>query len=209
MKEKTVKYKIGIGLVLFFLIVGVPIIVNFLFKIKTVKNFWVAEWSAGEFLSYYGSVLSFCTTAFLSALALWQNEIIRQESDKHTRQLEKMEIQKNSPFFSARLLNRGLHDSNLEVELRNISQNPAIDINNIVVKIEKGNDLCNTKEIMVLKDYLFSNDVLIINLENSFLDVSKRLSFQFECKDIYGNVYNFTLHFINKNSKFLIKRVLK
>lgn len=203
------KYKIGIGLVLFFLVVGVPILVNFLFKIEPVENFWVAEWSAGEFLSYYGSVLSFCTTACLSALALWQNEIIRKESDKHTRQLEKMEVQKNCPFFSARLLNRGLHDSNLEVELKNISQNPAIDINNIVVNIEKESHLYSSKTVMVLKDYLCADDILIINLENPFLDVSKRLSFQFECKDIYGNIYNFTIYFISKDLKFLTKRVIK
>lgn len=209
MKEKVKKYRIWIGFVLFFLVVGVPIIVNFLYKIKLVDSFWVAEWSAGEFLSYYGSVLSFCTTACLSVLALWQNEIIRQESDKHTKQLEKMEIQKSCPFFSVRLLNNSFHNSNLVVELKNISQNPAVDINNIVVKIENGNELCNKKSIKAFKDYLLLSDVFVINLGNSFFDISQKLSFQFDCKDVYGNMYLFTVYYNNKNSSFLIKSEVK
>lgn len=94
---KITKRKIVLLFILF--LVGIPFGIHCLFKLKSPTSFFIAEWSAGEFLSYYGSFLSFGATVILSALALWQNEIIRSESNKHTILLEQMEINKCCPFF--------------------------------------------------------------------------------------------------------------
>lgn len=197
-----------IGFILLFLIIGFPIMVHILFKIKLTEDFWIAEWSAGEFLSYYASVLSFCGTICLSALALWQNEIIRRESSLHTKQLQKMETQKNCPFFSVKLLNSSIHNSNLEIELKNISQNPAIDIKNIVIKYGD-DDQRDVKLLKISKDYLLLNDALVVNLNNPFINDSQKLFFEFECKDVYYNIYLFTIYYNNSDSSFFIKSVIK
>ena len=46
------------------IIFGVPLIIHILFKIEAPNSFFVAEWSAGELLSYYGSILAFIGTVF-------------------------------------------------------------------------------------------------------------------------------------------------
>ena len=53
-------------------------IIHCLFKIHPTEDydFFVAEWSAGELLQYYGGVLAFSGTVILGALSLHQNEII-------------------------------------------------------------------------------------------------------------------------------------
>ena len=94
------KHKIIIIVILLILLIGVPLITHCLFKINSNNSFWVSAWSAGEFLSFYGSVLSFVATVILSILALWQNEIIRAESNKHTELLEEMEKNKCCHFVS-------------------------------------------------------------------------------------------------------------
>lgn len=83
-------------LIILFLLVamtGVPLIIHVLFKIYPNNSFWIAEWSAGEFLSYYGAILSFVGTVALGALALYQNDLFKKQNDKI------MQLQ-NVPYFS-------------------------------------------------------------------------------------------------------------
>jgi hypothetical protein len=42
---------------------GIPFVINILFKINATTDIFVAEWSVGDALGYYGAILSF--------LALW------------------------------------------------------------------------------------------------------------------------------------------
>ena len=48
-------------------IFGVPLIIHILFKLHPNIDFFVAEWTAGELLSYYGSILAFLGTVILGA----------------------------------------------------------------------------------------------------------------------------------------------
>lgn len=109
-------------------IVGVPIIIHILFKIKLDIKWIEAEWTAGEFLAYYGNVLSFLGTIVLSSLALWQNKKIKDESDRHTQYLENLEIEKNTPHFIAKKMDSGPDNNNLEISINNISDNVAYNV---------------------------------------------------------------------------------
>lgn len=56
-----------------------------------ISEAFVAEWDAGDALGYYGAILSFIATVVLGALALYQNRIIKTESDKKTALAEEQE----------------------------------------------------------------------------------------------------------------------
>ncbi len=88
--KKKIIFVISILLVA---IVAIPIIIHVLFKQSPNQSFWIAEWSAGEFLSYYGAILSFIGTVALGALALYQNALFKKQNDKV------MQLQ-NVPYFS-------------------------------------------------------------------------------------------------------------
>lgn len=64
-----------IAFTIFMVIFGVPLIIHILFKLHPNVDFFVAEWTAGELLSYYGSILAFLGTVILGALSLYQNQI--------------------------------------------------------------------------------------------------------------------------------------
>ena len=72
-------------------LIGVPFVINLLFKADTNINVFQAEWSAGDALGYYGAVLSFLGTVILGALALYQNHMIKEEADKKAALLEEKE----------------------------------------------------------------------------------------------------------------------
>lgn len=84
MSEWIRKHKLFVMIILFCILVGGPLVIHCLFKIQLPEkySFFIAEWSAGELLQYYGGGLAFLGTVVLGALSLHQNEIIRQESDK-------------------------------------------------------------------------------------------------------------------------------
>ena len=60
------------------MLLGIPFIINVLFKIYSPIYLFEAEWSAGDALGYYGDVLAFMGTVVLGALALYQNHIIKR-----------------------------------------------------------------------------------------------------------------------------------
>ena len=106
-----------------FIVIGVPFIFHCLFKLHPTEkfSFFVAEWSAGELLQYYGGVLAFAGTVILGALSLHQNEIIKQESDKRIAMQEKREHDSNMPRFRVKFLYCSGGHSNMKVKIENIS----------------------------------------------------------------------------------------
>ena len=58
-----------ICVVILLLLMGIPFVINILFKINTTTDIFVAEWSAGDALGYYGAILSFLGTVVLGALS--------------------------------------------------------------------------------------------------------------------------------------------
>lgn len=85
------------------IIMGVPVLIHIAYKIPAPS--WLAsEWSAGEMLSYYGAVLGFLGTVIFSALALLQNEIIKDEADKNQRMQEEISAFTLGSFLMFRTL---------------------------------------------------------------------------------------------------------
>ena len=78
---------------------GIPATINLLFKQTSHIPFFIAEWSAGEALNYYGAVLTFFGTSLLNIVALWQNHLIKVSNEKHMEFLETLEKEKFIPKF--------------------------------------------------------------------------------------------------------------
>lgn len=185
---QKIKKAVLVGL-LSLLAVGGPLLVHYLFKLKTSNIFWVAEWSAGEFLSYYGSVLSFGSTIILSGLALWQNDMIRKESNKHTAMLTEMEQNKCCPFFKVMCIGEKNMHSNIIIKVSNITDNIALDVKILEMqKSFKGKD--NFEKSY---EILNSNDSIEVPLGNGAMDNKEVLLMEIQCNNIYGNKFSFNV----------------
>lgn len=183
------KHKFKIIIIVFILLIGVPFITHCLFKINAKHSFWVSTWSAGDFLSFYGSVLSFAATVILSFLALWQNEIIRDESNKHTKLLEEMEKSKSCPFFYIYHCGHGVFHSHIKIGIQNISDNIAIDLE----LTEMNKSLKRKDELFKTYNILKPQGTWEVDLENGFLEEKNIIEMSIDCKDIYGNKIMFNI----------------
>jgi len=167
----------------FILLVGVPLLVHCLFKIKVSNAFWVAEWSAGEFLSFYGSVLSFGATVILSILALWQNDVIRKESNKHTNILKEMEQNKSCPFIKVRCIEEKNMHANIILEISNITDNIALDMKILEMQRSFKRKTCFEESYEILSPH----DSIKIALGNGAMETRDVLLMEIQCNNIYGN----------------------
>ncbi len=176
-------------LVALFMVVGVPFIINLSFSCPAICNFFAVKWEAKDALAYYGSVLGVLGTIIFSGLALWQNHVIKTESDKHTKLLEKMENQKNMPIlhFGATVSHGNCGRLGLYIE--NISENIATEVYISKIKIlnKDGKEFwSNEKEqrIAYLQDRwdLSLMNPPLISLEQIF-------SFQISYQDKFGKLH--------------------
>ena len=62
MKSFIAKYKWHIIAFVVIFLVAIPFLINYLFKLNCTIDILNAEWSAGEFLSFYGAILASATT---------------------------------------------------------------------------------------------------------------------------------------------------
>ena len=138
-------------------------IIHCLFKIHPTEDydFFVAEWSAGELLQYYGGVLAFSGTVILGALSLHQNEIIKQESDKRIAIQEKREHDSNMPRFRVKFLYCNGRYSNMKVKIENISDNVANEILVYKICVVKDKNVIWKYPNAVKYDVIKANDELI------------------------------------------------
>lgn len=120
------------------LLIGVPLVINVLFKVPAVADMFVAEWDAGDALGYYGAILSFIGTVVLGALALYQNHIIKAEADRKAALAEEQEHAENMPRFFLRLYGASGFCGKLKIAIMNVSNNIAYDINLYDIKLEQG-----------------------------------------------------------------------
>ena len=127
-----------ICVVILLLLIGIPFLINILFKINATTDIFVAEWSAGDALGYYGAILSFLGTVVLRALALYQNYIIKTEADKKTALAEEQERAENMPRFYMRFQGASGFCGSLKFAIMNVSNNIAYSINVYDIKIKDG-----------------------------------------------------------------------
>ena len=183
-------------LIVLFAILGIPLLINWAFKVPAFCEFFAVDWEAKDALAYYGSALGFIGTVIFSGLALWQNHVIKTEGDKHTKLLEQMENQKNMPIlhFGASVSHGKCGQLGMYIE--NISDNIATEIQISEIKIinEDGTEFwCNekTQRIPHLKD---RRD---IPLKNPCLtNINQIFSFEISYQDKFG-----VLHVCNVEGK--------
>lgn len=182
------------------LLIGVPFIVHCLFKVESQNVFWRAEWSAGEFLAYYGSILSFVATTMLSALALWQNEVIRKESNKHTALLEEMEQNKHAPYFVITNIEEKNRHSNIIIKITNITDNIALDIRIFERQNSFNRRVCFDEAYEIIN----AHDNIEIRLENGVMGRKDLLFMEIQCSNIYGNKFFFLVkgNYCHENNAF-------
>lgn len=192
--------------ILFILIVGVPFAIHILFKIAPTNNFFVAEWTAGELLGYYGTILGVCGTIILSLLALWQNQIIKIENDKKEELLQKIEVEKHLPIFKFKNQSCNGNFENLNIEVSNVSDNVAneIEIDSLVVEDKAGKILCKSKNVKIVKDALCGGDTTLLQFSNDRLTGENlKLNFGFKCKDKFGVQHRYAvISIINSADNF-------
>lgn len=184
-----------IAFITFMIIFGIPFIIHVLFKLHSNIDFFVAEWTAGELLSYYGSILAFLGTVILGALSLYQNQIIKQESDKRTELLEQRERESNMPRF--RLRHAGSQGNTLKMllEIENISENIANDIILYDVKIFSAKkEILWDKKAAVHLDTIQANNKVSIYLGNPALTEDNCcFKMKMNCNDKYGDIHSYKI----------------
>lgn len=179
------RYKVLIIILVFVAVVGIPLLIHWLFKIYPSNPFWIAEWTAGELLGYYGSVLAFIGTIILGALALYQNNALQIESNKRAKLLEQRELEEKMPrFFAESKLSNG-HCTNLRFEIKNTSENIANEIIVYGIRVLKPDDsvFWETDRIFQFAT-LPANTSIEIQLDNpSIVEANYVFSVGLKCKD--------------------------
>ena len=191
---------------IFTVLFGIPFLINILYKFDIGFEILRAEWSAGDALSYYGAILSFIGTVGLGALAMYQNHIIRTESDKQAHLLEQRNLIENMPKFKVAFRGSNGGYSNFRFCIENITENIATDI--LVYNIQ----LCEEeKEPIVFSEnfsvaVLKSNNPWEIGLKNKpITNQDAFFTLMMFCKDKYEEVHEYIIKVTFKNGKYNFK----
>ncbi len=184
-----------IAFIIFMIIFGVPFIIHILFKLYPNNDFFVAEWSAGELLSYYGSILAFLGTVILGALSLYQNHLIKQESDKRSELLEQREHESNMPRFRINYLFSERDNSKLKFNIENISPNVA---NNIMLGpiqvVNEKKEVVWSHTTIIHIDTILSNQKREISLLNPPLSENHCcFKMQMHCQDKFAEIHRYKI----------------
>lgn len=189
------KHKILVCVLSFIIILGVPLAIHILFKINSGIPFFEAEWTAGDALGYYGSILSFIGTVILGVLALYQNRIIKEESDKREELMERQERERNMPKFSVRGQSSRGNCAYLGISINNVSENIATNI-----KIYDAKIISPKQEIIwKIKKELFFEIIMPINhiiaeFDNiSIQDDESQYLIWMQCEDKYNEVHRYKI----------------
>ena len=189
------KYWIYVLLLALVIVLGIPFGIHLLFKIHPRVAFFSAEWSAGDALTYYGSVLSFVGTVVLGALALYQNRLIKIEADKRAAILEEKEHEKNMPKFVATSRTCGGNCSNLHFDITNISENTAAEIIvfDIHISTGEGRQLWESSRTYPFPS-IPANSHVEVKLNNiSIHDDGSIFSMQMRCRDKYNELHQYSI----------------
>lgn len=191
---KKNKWLVGLGFA--FLIFGVPTIIHILFKLDFKISFLYAEWTAGDLLEYYGAILSFIGTVVLGVLALYQNKLIKDESDARILIQEKRAIEENMPKFVATSKGSNGNCTNLHFEIKNISNNLSSEIKLSDIKIisPDGSEFWKSTQIYT-QTAMQPNEVMDVKLDNpSLKEDGYTFVIYMQCKDKYNEIHNYIVN---------------
>ena len=191
------KHKIFVFIIAITVTLGVPVIIHIVFKIDSGISFLEAEWEAGDVLAYYGSILSFIGTVVLGALALYQNKLIKEESEKRADIKDKMEYEINIPRF--RIDEKGYcsrgNAENLRFVINNFSGNPARYIKIYDIKITLDNKLIYEDNNDINHDNINPRESIEIQLQNPAIKTDGCIfSMKMQCYDKFSRQHNYEIN---------------
>ena len=185
MKPKKRRNKKRIALSLSAILVGIivvflPFIVEKLYYTKAPLKFFEVSYEAKDFLSYYGSVLSFAGATILGILTLLQNKKAQEKSDEVNRL--QLELQKKSmamaeaqysqskasantiPKFEISLHTYNGSYANLSLSIKNVSSVFASNISFIsfLIQNEDGSEIADVKQLIAKHHSLSSAQETVI-----------------------------------------------
>ena len=155
MTDKKRWYKLWwVWLLIFISIVlvtfGVPIIIDYVYKLGDSLSKPNTHFSASDLLSYYGSVFSFIGTVLLGGLALWQNSQYKKQADEFS------ELQLK-PYIN--ILNSNANGS-ITTPAFKISQTSNNSLSSITLRLQNVG-VSNILDIKCKKYFIDNNDVEI------------------------------------------------
>jgi len=177
-----------VAIIVLLAVVGVPLLINWAFTKPAWCDFFAVDWEAKDALAYYGSALGFIGTVIFSGLALWQNHKIQEANDDHTALLERMERIKNSPHLIVRSVRSTGKGKELEIHIKNTSENIAETIyaSGFAIVDETGKAIWRNDEVFPL-DYLTTDRTFAIHWDNPDVDNDKhQFVFDLKYKDKFG-----------------------
>lgn len=185
-------------------IIGIPLLINWLYKQSALAPFFVAEWEAADALSYYGSVLTFLGTVTLSALSLWQNYQIKLGNEKHSFLLAQLEKAKNAIHFKIYVVALLNNASKVKIKLSNLTENIAynISISKLQIISRCNNKVCWEDSQEKAYDHLGPFMEWEINLNNpEITEPECYMTFMISYTDKYGETYTLRATGLWDNSK--------
>ena len=88
--KKIIKNKVSAPLIIVIAIVItviIPFIIHLVFSYESTSQFFIAKWSAGDFLGFYAAILATCGTIIVSVVAI-------KQTDKYVREERKLQNEK-------------------------------------------------------------------------------------------------------------------
>ena len=181
-------------------LIGIPFVINILFKFDANIDVLQAEWSAGDALGYYGAVLSFLGTVILGVLALYQNHIIKKEADKKAALLEEKERIENMPKFHLRFGGCSGFGGKISFVIKNISSNISYDFKIYDIRIQELKKTLWESFEEITASNIDAKGELTVRLDSPSFNDKKELQLIacMRCKDKYSDVHEYLLR-INCN----------
>ena len=125
---------------LVFILALIPLIAFLTFAIREYALHQI-DMKAGEWAAFIGAILSYIGTVLLGLLALWQNEVIKYNSDEYNKKIFDLQMISNVPSFECKAVGCNGRFMNLVIKLTNTF--------NIFTDKMKGKS--TSKEILVRK----------------------------------------------------------
>lgn len=180
------------ALAMLLLALGVPFVVNLLFKVGSGSGFLHAEWDAGDALAYCGTVLTFSSTVALSVLALWQSHTISEQTRRREEAIERLEEERRKPRFIITGVVGHNRMQDLIFSIRNISENPIYKAFLSDFRAEGGGRVIwSPADKTVTFDCIFLGEPAEVKLGNPPLDGYSSLSFTITLLNQYGTAYRY------------------
>lgn len=190
--EWVKNHKILVAAIIIFIFFFPICAVHLLFKIPNRYEFGVAEWSAGDILSYISGFYVLLGTITFSALALYQNYIINRQNEQYNQKLREMEIQRDLPRFVIENTHSNGNYSNLHVKIKNISDNSAGNVKILNLSIYDANEksVYQSAAVNTNSDTIAAQSSMDVDLNNPVLSGSNlKVCFCIKYQDKFLNYH--------------------